>query len=216
MVNCCDIRACFKTKKDIVYNSCMLIFFLSYTSPPTLGYRLEGRVGHLGSYDSLSWYLQKFGYIYPFVTDINTASLAPVERVSKKWFICNEWSKVAPLYHQNWAPSLPLVPKKPNRNGNGEWHSVEHCPPLVSSSISFWKGMRWNPPHLLWGSPDRYSSLGSVIRRKQWGAMGLSLNRAPHFSVWVQGLLLRYAPSGILTTSTAWAAIPRPGLQPPL
>lgn len=52
---------------------------------------------------------------------------------AQKWgsFLCNEWSKGAPLWNQNWAPSLPppaLFPKKPNRNSNVGWHSVEHSP----------------------------------------------------------------------------------------
>ena len=108
-----------------------LFSFFSTTFPllPVIGWELGVR---LVPYESIGGYLKKLEYVYPFITNINTTSSALLEKGPRKgvhlFIMSGAKGPLCEVKTELWV--CPLFPKKPNRNCNVGWHSVERCPPL--------------------------------------------------------------------------------------
>lgn len=161
-----QFKLAWRTRKHVVYNTQYLFISFPTASPLPPGYRLGIR-----SYTSFlrvyPWIFKELRYVYPFITNINTIEWALVEKGPRNGVHFSVMSGAKePLCEikTELRVCLPLHRSPRNQTGIVMRDDIVlntlHC--RVRSSISCWKGKRWNLLHLLWDRSDKQSPQGSV------------------------------------------------------
>lgn len=132
------------SKQFIIHRYLYSFFSTAFPLLPVIGWELGVR---LVPYESISGYLKKLEYVYPFITNINTTASALVERGPRKsahlFIMSGAKGPLCEVKTELWV--CPLFPKKPNRNHNVGWHSVERCPPLGEITSQLLEGKEVKP-----------------------------------------------------------------------
>ena len=149
------------SKQFIIHRYLFSFFSTAFPLLPVIGWELGVR---LVPYESISGYLKKEEYVYPFITNINTTASALVERGPRKsahLFIMS--GAKGPLCEVK-TESAPCSPR--NQTGIVMWDDIvlNAVHRWVRSPLSCWKAKRWNPLHLLWDSSNKAHSAWSWQR----------------------------------------------------